>query len=186
MDYSTKTREELISLCKERNIKGYSGKKKEEIIQLLTKNLPKEITPENAIVQNTIVDIIPKTDIDKIRYIDLFCGIGGFHQALKNSIPSSSCVFASDIDEKARTTYAINHTLKPHGDIKKVDIRTIPTFNLLCGGFPCQAFSIAQWKDKKAFDDPRGTTAYTRTWTDRLVPTVLLDRVKLPIDLYTE
>jgi len=157
MDYSKKTREELIAICKEKSIKGYSGKKKEDIIQLLTHKLPTEITPQNAIVNTSIVDIIPTTDITNIKYIDLFCGIGGFHQALTNIIPTSSCVLASDIDENARKTYETNHTLKPVGDIKKIDINAIPTFNLICGGFPCQAFSIAQWKDKKAFDDPRGT-----------------------------
>jgi DNA (cytosine-5)-methyltransferase 1 len=112
---------------------------------------------QNALVDASIVDIIPTTDITNIRYIDLFCGIGGFHQALTNIIPSSSCVLASDIDENARKTYETNHKLKPLGDIKNIDISTIPAFNLICGGFPCQAFSIAQWKDKKAFDDPRGT-----------------------------
>lgn len=157
MDYSKKTRQELISICKEKNIKGYSSKKKEDIIQLLTNKESKEITPENAIVNNAIVDIIPKTDINNIKFIDLFCGIGGFHQAITNIIPTSSCVLASDIDEKARNTYETNHKLKPEGDIKKIDISKIPEFNLICGGFPCQAFSIAQWKDKKAFDDPRGT-----------------------------
>jgi DNA (cytosine-5)-methyltransferase 1 len=64
---------------------------------------------------------------------------------------------ASDIDEKARASYEKNYSLKPLGDIKKIDVATIPAFSLICGGFPCQAFSIAQWKDKKAFDDPRGT-----------------------------
>ena len=156
-DYSKKTREELIAICKEKSIKGYSGKKKDEIIQLLTNKVPTEITPQNVIVNTSIVDIIPTTDITNIKYIDLFCGIGGFHQALTNIIPTSSCVLASDIDENARKTYETNHILKPVGDIKKIDINAIPTFNLICGGFPCQAFSIAQWKDKKAFDDPRGT-----------------------------
>jgi DNA (cytosine-5)-methyltransferase 1 len=156
-NYSKKTREELIIICKERNIKGYSNKKKEDIIQLLTNKVTKDITPENSIVQHAIVDIIPKTDITNIKYIDLFCGIGGFHQAISNIIPTSSCVLSSDIDEKARNTYEINHKLKPVGDIKNIDISTIPSFNLICGGFPCQAFSVAQWKDKKAFDDPRGT-----------------------------
>jgi len=144
MDYTKKTREELIAICKEKNIKGYSGKKKNEIIQLLTP-------------QNEIVDIIPKTDLSSIKFIDLFCGIGGFHQALTNIIPTSKCVLSSDIDENARKTYEANYNLKPHGDIKKIEIAAIPQFNLICGGFPCQAFSIAQWKDKKAFDDPRGT-----------------------------
>lgn len=157
MDYTKKTREELIAICKEKSIKGYSGKKKEEIIQLLTHKLPTEITPQNAIVNTSIVDIIPTTDITNIKYIDLFCGIGGFHQALTNIIPTSKCVLASDIDDNARKTYEENHKLKPQGDIKKIDIASIPQFNLICGGFPCQAFSIAQWKDQKAFDDPRGT-----------------------------
>lgn len=157
MDYTKKTRKELVEICKKETIKGYSGKKKDEIIQLLTHKLPAEITPQNAIVNTSIVDIIPTTDITNIKYIDLFCGIGGFHQALTNIIPTSSCVLASDIDENARKTYETNHTLKPLGDIKKIDINAIPKFNLICGGFPCQAFSIAQWKDKKAFDDPRGT-----------------------------
>jgi DNA (cytosine-5)-methyltransferase 1 len=119
--------------------------------------MPDQITPDNANVKIRIVDIIPKTDIKYLKYIDLFCGIGGFHQALTNIIPDSSCVLASDIDENAKKTYETNHKLKPVGDIKKLDIHTIPAFNLICGGFPCQAFSIAQWKDKKAFDDPRGT-----------------------------
>jgi DNA (cytosine-5)-methyltransferase 1 len=96
-------------------------------------------------------------DSTHIKYIDLFCGIGGFHQALTNIMPTASCVFASDIDKNAQKTYEINYKMTPEGDIKTCDITTIPTFNLLCGGFPCQAFSIAQWKEKKAFDDPRGT-----------------------------
>lgn len=96
-------------------------------------------------------------NIINIKYIDLFCGIGGFHQALKNIIPTSTCVLASDIDKNARNTYEINHKIKPIGDIKNIDINTIPTFDMICGGFPCQAFSIAQWKNLKAFDDPRGT-----------------------------
>jgi len=157
MDYSKKTREELIIICKEKGVKGYSGKKKDDIIQLLTNKPLSDINPQNAIVNTSIVDIIPTTDIKNIKYIDLFCGIGGFHQALTNIIPTSTCVLASDIDENARKTYETNHKLKPLGDIKQIDMKAISTFNLICGGFPCQAFSIAQWKDKKAFDDPRGT-----------------------------
>jgi len=107
--------------------------------------------------QNVIVDIIPNTDLSKIKFIDLFCGIGGFHQALTNIIPTAKCVLSSDIDENARKTYEENYRMKPLGDITKIVIEDIPQFNLICGGFPCQAFSIAQWKDKKAFDDPRGT-----------------------------
>jgi len=92
-----------------------------------------------------------------VKFIDLFCGIGGFHQAISMVIPDSLCILASDIDSKVRTTYEINYNIKSLGDIKDIDIIKIPQFDLLCAGFPCQAFSIAQWKDKKAFDDPRGT-----------------------------
>jgi DNA (cytosine-5)-methyltransferase 1 len=145
----------ILDERKEKVLEVNQNKMKEHIdIESL---IPVEITPDNENVQNSIVNIIPKTEILDIKYIDLFCGIGGFHQALKNIIPTSSCVLASDIDENARNTYEINYKLKPLGDIKKININTIPKFNLICGGFPCQAFSIAQWKDKKAFDDPRGT-----------------------------
>jgi len=154
MDYSSKSIKELIGLCKEKGIRGYSGKKKTELVELLAQ-------PTNVLV-TAVADAdaphaaAPHTT-ESLRYIDLFAGIGGFHQAIKNCIPTSKCVMASDIDPNARATYEANHQLKPLGDIKKIDIPTIPSFSLLCGGFPCQAFSIAQWKDKKAFDDPRGT-----------------------------
>lgn len=92
-----------------------------------------------------------------MKYIDLFCGIGGFHQALSNVIPSSVCVIASDIDENARNTYETNYKVRPLGDVQTIDFRTVSPFDLICGGFPCQSFSIAQWKENKAFDDPRGT-----------------------------
>jgi hypothetical protein len=60
MEYSTKTRNELLALCKEKNIKGYSGKKKDEMLQLLMNTIPKEAVPENAIPQSTIADTVPK------------------------------------------------------------------------------------------------------------------------------
>lgn len=152
-DYSKKTCKDLIAICKENGVKGYSGKNRNDIIQLLSNNVIKvkssEISPDNAIISNMYAS--------NVKFIDLFCGIGGFHQALKRVIPTSTCVLASDIDANARKTYETNHKLKPLGDIKSIEIPTIPRFDLICGGFPCQAFSIAQWKDKKAFDDPRGT-----------------------------
>jgi hypothetical protein len=85
-------------------------------------------------------------------FIDLFCGIGGFHQALNRL--NGTCVFACDIDEKCRETYEKNYGLKPHADITKVNIAEIPDFDVLCAGFPCQAFSNSG--KKKGFDDKRG------------------------------
>lgn len=91
-----------------------------------------------------------------VKFVDLFCGIGGFHQGIRNVISSADCVMASDIDLKVRDVYKDNYDIEPMGDITQLDIPNIPKFDLLCGGFPCQPFSIAQWKDAKAFDDPRG------------------------------
>lgn len=74
-------------------------------------------------------------------FIDLFCGIGGFHQAMKSL--GGKCVFASDIDASCRETYEINYHLKPDGDITQIDVTDIPQHDVLCDGFPCQAFSKA-------------------------------------------
>jgi predicted RNA methylase len=70
-----------------------------------------------------------------LPFIDLFCGIGGFHQAMKRL--NGTCVFACDIDEKCRETYEKNYGLKPHADITKVNVAEIPDFDVLCAGFPC-------------------------------------------------
>jgi DNA (cytosine-5)-methyltransferase 1 len=90
------------------------------------------------------------------KFIDLFSGIGGFHQAMKNI--GGECVFASDIDEKCREIYEKNYGLKPNGDITKVNVADIPSFDVLCAGFPCQPFSKAGFQ--KGFDDSRGTLFY--------------------------
>lgn len=90
----------------------------------------------------------------KFKFIDLFCGIGGFHQALSDL--GGECVFASDIDRHCQDVYERNYGLRPVGDITKVDAADIPEFDVLCGGFPCQAFSRAG--KQLGFDDPtRGT-----------------------------
>lgn len=71
----------------------------------------------------------------------MFCGIGGFHLAMKSL--GGECVFASDIDAGCRQTYEINYGIKPAGDITKIDAKDIPEHDVLCAGFPCQAFSKA-------------------------------------------
>ena len=96
------------------------------------------------------------------KFIDLFAGIGGFHIALHNL--GAECVFASEWDEAARKTYEENLSkVSPKlfksgnfaGDITEVDKSSIPDFDILCGGFPCQPFSQAG--HKLGFDDTRGT-----------------------------
>ncbi len=94
-----------------------------------------------------------------LRYIDLFCGIGGFRQAMENlsrelRVPSQ-CVFSSDIDENCRESYAANFGDPPAGDIKQVNEKDVPRHDLLLAGFPCQPFSICG--EMRGFDDTRGT-----------------------------
>lgn len=79
---------------------------------------------------------------NKIRYIDLFCGLGAFHAAFNKS-PEFECVLACDIDDGVRAIYKTNYGLEPKQDIRNLDITNIPDFEILCAGFPCQPFSIA-------------------------------------------
>lgn len=79
--------------------------------------------------------------IRRPRFIDLFCGIGGFRLAFE--AVGARCVFSSDIDPHACTTYEANFADKPQGDITAIPLRDIPEFDILCGGFPCQPFSKA-------------------------------------------
>jgi DNA (cytosine-5)-methyltransferase 1 len=78
-----------------------------------------------------------------IKYIDLFCGLGAFHTACNSQPDAFECVLACDIDEGARTIYEANYGLKPEGDIRQIDTETMPDFDILFAGFPCQPFSIA-------------------------------------------
>jgi len=89
------------------------------------------------------------------KFIDLFAGIGGFRMAMQNV--GGKCVFTSEWDENAKKTYRANFGETPFGDITKERTKNyIPNdFDVLCAGFPCQAFSIAGYR--KGFHDTRGT-----------------------------
>jgi DNA (cytosine-5)-methyltransferase 1 len=76
-----------------------------------------------------------------LRFIDLFCGIGGFRLAFERA--GCRCVFSSDWNKYAQQTYAANFGETPHGDIHSVAVADIPAHDILCAGFPCQPFSIA-------------------------------------------
>lgn len=90
---------------------------------------------------------------NQFTFIDLFAGIGGFHLAL--SSVGGKCVFASEWDKYASETYFDNFGIKPFGDITKINEKTIPDHDVLCAGFPCQAFSVSG--KQKGFEDTRGT-----------------------------
>ena len=92
----------------------------------------------------------------KFTFIDLFAGIGGFHIAMTKC--GGKCVFASEWDKYAQETYRANFPKTPlYGDITKDETKAaIPDgFDVLCAGFPCQAFSHAGLK--RCFEDTRGT-----------------------------
>lgn len=86
-------------------------------------------------------------------FIDLFCGIGGFRQAMEHA--GGTCVFSCDKNKNARLTYQANYGDEPAKNILTIKEEDIPPFDVLCGGFPCQPFSIAG--KQRGFDDTRGT-----------------------------
>lgn len=90
----------------------------------------------------------------KLKMIDLFAGIGGFHQAA-NKTKKIETVFASEIDKYPAQIYQHNYGLDPLNDITQINEKDIPKHDIICAGFPCQAFSIAG--KRKDFDDTRGT-----------------------------
>ena len=97
----------------------------------------------------------PPIENPKFKFIDLFAGIGGFRLAMQNL--GGKCVFTSEWDKEAKRTYKANFGERPFGDITKEETKAfIPDgFDLLCAGFPCQAFSIAG--KRGGFEDTRGT-----------------------------
>lgn len=94
--------------------------------------------------------------MQEFRFVDLFCGIGGFHQALTGL--GGRCVFACDIDPDCRKTYQLNYNVLPNSDITRIDERLIPPHDVLCAGFPCQSFSKAG--NRLGFADPTKGTLF--------------------------
>ncbi|MEE1027024.1 MAG: DNA (cytosine-5-)-methyltransferase [Acutalibacteraceae bacterium] len=88
------------------------------------------------------------------NFIDLFSGIGGFHQAMVNL--GGKCVLASEIDEYAISTYFENYNIDSAHDITLIDDKDVPKHDVLCGGFPCQSFSKAG-KQLGFSDETKGT-----------------------------
>lgn len=98
-------------------------------------------------------DIVKPLSLSGLKFIDLFAGIGGIR--IPFSELGAECVFSSEWDKHAQQTYFMNHGHLPEGDITQIDAETIPNFDILLAGFPCQPFSNAGLK--KGFEDTRGT-----------------------------
>lgn len=97
--------------------------------------------------------------MEQVKFIDLFCGIGGFRVAMDEACIENSltpeCVFSSDIDKYCQDSYEMNFGHRPTGDITTVDPTSVPDHDILFAGFPCQPFSIIG--QMKGFEDTRGT-----------------------------
>ena len=120
-----------------------------------------------------------------IRVVDLFAGVGGirlgFAQAAKEFGMNTECVFSSEIDEWACKTYRKNFPNDNHDpkcDITTIDAKSLPDFDVLLAGFPCQAFSIAG--KRGGFDDTRGTLFFdvARIIKEKQPKAFLLENVK--------
>lgn len=114
--------------------------------------------------------------MQKIRFIDLFAGIGGIRIPFDEL--GYECVFSSEWDEKACKTYEANFGDKPHGDITQIAAEDIPSFDLCLAGFPCQAFSIMG--KMQGFADTRGTMFFEieRILEHHKPRAILLENVK--------
>jgi DNA (cytosine-5)-methyltransferase 1 len=117
-----------------------------------------------------------------VRFVDLFCGIGGFHTAAKiagqERDVTVQCVFASDIDTDAQKVYEANYALRPAGDITQIEAHSVPDHDILFAGFPCQAFSICG--DRRGFEDARGTLFFdiARILEEKRPAAFVLENVK--------
>lgn len=110
------------------------------------------------------------------KMVDLFAGIGGFHYAFSSF--GAKCIFASEWDVHASKTYFKNFNLLPSGDITKIDEKEIPDHDILCAGFPCQAFSISG--KGRGFEDTRGTLFFevARIINHKKPKVIFLENVK--------
>jgi DNA (cytosine-5)-methyltransferase 1 len=140
-------KKDALEFVKERLAKEYptdeiTDKVAEEALQYLIFDLNKSVP-------------FPAPEKPKFKFIDLFAGIGGFRLAFQNL--EGKCVFTSEWDKYSKQTYKANFGEIPFGDITKPKTKSyIPNgFDVLCAGFPCQAFSIAGRRG--GFEDTRGT-----------------------------
>lgn len=130
-----------------------------DIYNVSLKDVGLDILSEGCVQYSLFSDMfdVPFLPQEKplFTFIDLFAGIGGFRMAMQNL--GGKCVFSSEWDAQAQKTYLLNYGEVPFGDITKESTKSfIPDdFDILCAGFPCQAFSLAG--KKLGFEETRGT-----------------------------
>ncbi len=173
--YEAKKRKNDFSLIGKAALTHYINNTKENNPDILRKEALNEVkrimeyeNPEEPITQeiaeNALQYLIedfksdipfPEPENPVFTFIDLFAGIGGFRIAMQEL--GGKCVFSSELDKQAQKTYEANFGEIPFGDITRETTKQfIPdNFDLLCAGFPCQAFSIAG--KRGGFEDTRGT-----------------------------
>ena len=91
--------------------------------------------------------------MNSLRFIDLFAGIGGFRLGFTQA--GYQCVFSCEIDSNCQAVYKNNFGETPFADITEINVKSLPDFEVLTAGFPCQPFSICG--KRKGFEDTRGT-----------------------------
>lgn len=119
---------------------------------------------------------VQKKYLKNMTFIDLFSGLGGFRLALESL--GAKCVYSSDSNKAVQQIYKENFGELPAGDITKIDEKTIPNHDILCAGFPCQAFSISG--KQKGFEDSRGTLFFdvARIIKEKKPKIVFMENVK--------
>lgn len=121
-----------------------------------------DVIKEDTSLQSYVVECIKakkrKKPVDskrcKFKFIDLFAGIGGTRLGFESV--GGKCVFTSEWDKFCQYNYEKNFGVKPHGDIRSIEINDIPEYDILLGGFPCQPFSLAGVSKKNSLGRPTG------------------------------
>jgi DNA (cytosine-5)-methyltransferase 1 len=164
--YSTKNRTELIAICKEKGIKGYSGKKKDDILKLLSSTTEPINVPETThkILNEIIEPISGDSDASKVLKVGtLFSGIGAFEHALDRLKINHKIVFACDIDNYVKKSYFANYEISEdnwYTDVTKLNAKKYldENIDIVVGGSPCQSFSFVG--KQKGLEDERGNLIF--------------------------
>ena len=153
-----KFKNEIYEIVKKTNNNEYIVKynslceNKKSLKKIVVEGKVDEVIEVNVdgVIEEKVDEVIEEDK--KLKFIDLFCGIGSFHHSFSKK--GWECIMASDIDETTHEVYENNYNIKPYGDIYKIDEKSIPNYDILSAGFPCQAFSQAG--KQKGFSDKRG------------------------------